>query len=1176
MWRTLNRILVFFLFWALGSCWLIGQTTISSTVVGTVTDAQSAVVPGAEMLLRNVDTSTTWKARTSPTGEYVFPNLMAGNYQVEVTKQGFKKSVSDVTPLGNGVTLRINMALQVGALTEEVTVSAAAPLLQTDQADVNLVLQNRLVRDVPVEGRNFLNYAVLSPLFNSGTGDTVRADWGLASATMPGAKVLNLGGTEYGVGYYIDGINSNDNWVEGPTTSINMDAVQEVKTEIVNFSAEYGRDVGQLSLTTKSGTNALHGSVYDYRQVNGLNARDPYTLFEDPERGRDPWHQDQYGFAVGGPIYIPKVYNGKNKAFFFTSFERLRRRGSSTILALVPTARERNGDFGEWLERFPPKNCQTPFDPDAENCNMIIYNPKQVFFPDPDDPEFLERTPYADNIITNVHPRAAEYVSHFPLPNFTSSVAAIDAPNWKGTQTTGINSDNFSARVDYVPSQKDRLFFKYTYDSGNKLVRGGLIPELTLGSGPRHRSNAINGNWVRSFTPTITNELAINYFRGHNMPEDPEVIRNFMTVDWFRNLVQNVSLPGGGLTDFDKKQLGVEDDGIYALAMGWPYDGLSLGPWEYWYQVIPQLQISDKAVLVRGKHTFKTGFHYFRRDERDNDIIRAMGIWGGYTGRGPRSSDGSGWNTLAEFMTGAVAYQLQRTNITGGDFSLWFRSPEWAGFFNDTWQATPKLTLNFGVRYELAPQAYSVNDYWGVLDKNFPGYRLHMPGLSPGSQNPPYPADKNNFAPRFGFAYRLTNNWVVRGGYGAFYETGRYKFLDQMFFNAPGYGGTEYDSFTYAALNGLNENEVYFTLDNAFPAAIEVQKGDWPFPLGDKGGHLYPWQDTGTIDENTPTAPYLQRWSLDVQRELGPNMMVSLGYVGSKGTKLTIADDLNLPSEGVYLSGDDFHYARPNSQNPDYVDRFGTINAIHHGGNNAYHALAVKFEKRFSSGLSLLSHYTWSKMTDAFFNTSGYTNVSAIGGQWHRNWAHGLSDADHPHRFVAAITYELPLGRNLKGISKTLAAGWQVNTVAVFESGAPTTVFNGDTESFDYMGDVPLRMCDGNGGSRTFFQYFDTSCFVNPAADPNTGIAVSRGNAGRNILRMPGINNWDLSVFKKFAIGESRSLDFRWEMFNGFNHPQWSSVNTWNDTGTNPLSTFGRVDNGRPGRHIQFALKFVF
>lgn len=1139
---------------------LAAQTAISSTILGTVTDPSKAAIPSAEVILKNVDTGQEWKTVTGEGGEHVFPNLKAGNYRVEVTKAGFKKVVSDVISLENGITQRIDLTMQVGAITEQVTVVGAAPALQTDEANVNQIVENRMVRDLPIEGRNFLDYATLAPLFNSGSGDQLRRDWGLASITMPGGKVLNLGGTEYSVGYYVDGVNLNDSWVEGPTTNVPIDSVQEVKTEIVNYSAEYGREVGQLSMTTKSGTNHLHGSVYDFRMVNGLNARDPYTIFEDPDRGRDHWHHDQFGFAVGGPVVIPRVYNGRNKAFFFASYDGYRRKGFETQLAYTPTERERNGDFGEWLERFPG-------DP-----SMVIYDPSSF------DSVTQERQAFPNNVITNPHAKALEYLSHFPVPNFTSPIAE-DIRNWKGIAETDTRYNTFAARFDFVASAKDQFFIKYNRHQGSRLVAGGLIPELgTGGPGPNNRSNSIGANWVRTFAPTLTSELTFHYFLGHNRPDDPKTIQRLAGVDWFRNLVQNVSLPAGGLSDFDKQQLELEDDGIYALNIGDPFNSMSLGRDEWWYQYIPQLQIDEKATKVFGRHTFKAGFRYFRREERDNDVIRSIFVGGGYTGRGPFVPDGSGWNTLAEFATGVVTAMTQRNLITGGDASLYFRMPEWGWFVGDKWQATRKLTLDLGVRYELAPQAFSVNDYWGVLDKNFAGFRMFMPGLTPGSKNPPYPADKNNFAPRIGFAYRVRDDWVVRAGYGVFYDTGRYKFMDQMFFNSPGYGGVFFDSPTYAALNGLDPNQVWFTLDNSFPPSPELGRGDWPEAVGDKGGVLCPRCDTYTIDEVTPIAPYLQRWSLDVQRQLGHNMVVSVGYVGSKGTKLTIDDDLNLPPEGVYLNSDDFHLARPNSQDPQFVDRFGSILAIHRGGNNGYHAMLAKFERKFSGGLSLMTHYTWSKMTDTFFNTSGYTNVSAIGGQWHRDWSHGLSDADHRHRFVASLVYELPLGRNWRGIAKTLAGGWQVNSITVFESGAPATVFNGDTSSFDYMGDVPSRTCNGNlsGGQGSFFRYFDTSCFVNAPDLNEDGIADFRGTAGRNIIRGPGINNWDLSIFKKFAIGEGRSLDFRWEMFNAFNHAQWSSVNTWNDTGTNPLSTFGRISGGRAGRRIQFALKFVF
>ncbi len=1165
---NVRSIVLLFLCFALMGAAVLAQTTLKSTILGTVMDSQKAVMPGVEVLLKNTETGVEWKGQTGAAGEFVFPNLIAGKYQVEVSKSGFKKSISAPSDLENGRTLRIDLTLEVGEISQQIEVSAATPLIHTDDADVNQVIENKLVRDLPVQGRNFLNYAAIAPMFNSGTGDNGRAEWGLASATAPGAKVMNLGGTEYGVGYYIDGINSNDNWVEGPTTNVNMDTVQEVKTEVINYSSEYGRDVGQLSLTTKSGTNDLHGTVYDFRQVNGLNARDPYSKYEDPNRGRDPGYQDQYGFTVGGPVFIPKVFNGKNKAFFFAGWERLRRRGQDTYLAYVPTERERNGDFGEWLERFP------------DNPAMVIYDPLSF------DPATQERQPFANNMLTRVDPKAAAYLSHFPLPNFASPNPE-DIRNYSGKAATGINNDNLNLRFDYFLTAKDQIFFKYTRDTGQKLYENGLIPDLTLGSGPVHKVSIFNGNWVRTFGPSLSNEFKFSYMKAKNMSEDSKVINRFMTVDWYRNLFKNTSVEGGGFSDYDKKMLEVNSDAVFATSIGgWDapssyLNSLSLGPGEYWYQAIPQMQISDNVMKIHRRHTIKGGFHYFFREERDNDIIRSVSFNGTYTGRGPFISDGSGWNNLAEFMTGVVTSMNQRTYVTGGqDASLWFRMPEWAGFLNDTWQVNSRLTMNLGLRYELAPPLTSVNSYWGVLDRSYPGWRLVMPGTTPGTNAKPFSADKNNFAPRFGFAYRANDKTVVRGGFGIFYETGRVKFMDQVFWNSPGYGGATYDSSTYSAIAGKDPAEVYFTMDNTFEPAQGVVKGTWPIPLGEKGGILYPRQDTTTIDQESAVTGYLQRWSLDVQRDLGRDMMVSLGYVGSKGTKLTIADDLNLPAEGVYLTGDDFQMARPLClQNPEYCDRFGQVLAVHKNGNNSYQALTFRFDKRFSHGLSVTSNYTWSKMTDIVFANGGYGNTSVLGGQWHRDWSHAASDADHTHRFVGVFTYALPFDQFLKNAwARRLAGGWQVNSITTFESGSPVSVYNGDTTSFDYMGDVPFRLSNGNlpGGEQTFTRYFDTSAFVNPGDANGDGVADSRGNAGRNIIRLPGINNWDISIFKKFPIHEGHNLELRWEMFNAFNHTQWSHVNTTNDKGTNPFSTFGQISGGRPGRFVQWAIKYIF
>lgn len=1165
---------------------LTGQVVLTSTVVGNVSDPQRAVVPDAKVVLKNIDTGVEWKTMTNSAGDFQFPNLIAGNYNVEVNKSGFSRATSTTIALQNGVSQRVNFTLTVGQATEVVDVTGSSEIMKTEDANVSEVIQQKMVRDLPIEGRNWLNYAQIVPNFNSGTGDTSRVNWGLASATAPGgAKQLNVGGTEYGVGYYVDGLNNNDNWVEGPVMNVNMDAVQEVKAEVTNYSAEYGRDVGQISLTTKSGTNHLHGTVYDFFQNAGLNANDPYSkAYGTP---RSPYHQNQYGFTVGGPVYIPKIFNGQNKMFFFFSFEQFRNSGQAALHAYVPTAAERTGDFSDWLQKYPvdPASCDGSASA-PDNCRYVLYNPYTY------DPATQTRQPYANNVITNPDPIALAYLSHFPMPNWTSPVAG-DLNNWQGTTTNGIQNNNYTARVDYNLTQRDAVYFRYSHDSGHKINEGGLIPELALGDGPVHNVNTYQGHWTHTFGATFTNEVNFSLTKAYNWSNQSSQINKFMQTTWLPNLFQNTSTGGAGFTPYDLSTLGITNDGTFSVGFaGNLFSPLSLGATEYWYQAVPIYQLSDNAAKMLGKHTLKFGFYWSRRDERDNDVIRSMNVGGdcagcgevsNYTGRGPFSNDGSGWNTLAEFETGAVYTMNQRTPLTGGDGSLWFRMPEYAAYVNDVWNVTPRFTLTLGLRYDVGVPAYSVDNYWGVLDMNYPGYRLAMPGLTPGISNPPYPADKNNFAPRVGIAVRVDDKTVVRGGYGIFYETGRFKFLDQMFWNSPGYGGATYSSPDYAGINGMDPNQPYFSLSNVFPAPNSIAKGTWPIPIGTAGGELYPRQDATTIDSNSAVTPYIQRWSLDIQRSLGKSASLTVGYVGSEGTKLTTQYDLNLPAQGVYMTGEDFYQARPLSAQ--YPDRWGTINAVHHNRSNNYNALNVTFKTQDWHGLSSLVGYTWSKQLDTFFGENGESGVQAIGGQWNPRWSYGPSDADHPQRFVATLMYELPGRRLSNRLLREVVGGWQINSITTFESGSPTTVFNGYTSSFDYMGDVPDRVCSGNlsGNQRSFTHYFNTDCFVEPAPDPVTGIATHRGNERRNVLWGPGINNWDMGLEKAFKLfGESKELQFRAEAFNVFNHTQWSTINTpgyngvLDDRQVNPESQFGYVTGARPGRHMQFALKFVF
>jgi hypothetical protein len=842
---------MFFLLFVLSSsCIVRAQTNVTSRILGTITDPQGAAVAGADVRLVDVDTGRDWKTHTGTDGGYVFPDLNAGHYRVEATHAGFKNVHSETIELGGaGTTLRVDLPLAVSGTTGSVTVTAAAvPLAHTDDADVNTALDSDMIKDVPIQGRNFLNYAQLAPLFNSGNGQST---WGVAQqTTIESQKPLNLGGSEAMLGYYVDGVNNNDNWGGSQLANLDMNAISEVQVQTLNYSSAYTRDIGQITLTVKSGTNKLHGDAYDFFQSSDFNAIDSYTEIVDPAVTKSPYHENLFGGRLGGPIYIPKVYDGRGKAFFFVSYEGIRKDGTLPIFGYVPTADERLGNFSAWLQEFPG-------DP-----RYIIYNPFTF------NPVTQTRQPYLNNIITNPSPQAEAYLSHFPLPNFSSGIPG-DVRNWAGQGLNGITNNNLTLRFDYNFRAADQIFVDLLRDSGEPFEAASPVPALAVGvdgssplpngNGPIHSTPLINGQWIHNFSPTLLNRFQMSYLRQHVLNWDPSTIKAYQSSanSWFCNLTQNNSVPGAGLSAFDKSQLDglTSDQCLYSVVFGgsqYGFEDLSLGPSEYYYQYVPIWQITDDLTKVHGKHTFQFGVHYYRKDERDNDVIREIDIGTNtlnahesasgeaYTSKGPFAADGSGWNTEAEFLTGVVTAMRQRTDPTGGETSLWFRSPEWDAYFNDIWQITSKLTLNLGLAYVWAPQAYSVNNYWGVLDQTYPGWRLVMPGLTPGTHNPPFSSEKTDFAPRFGFAYRPIKNWVVRGGYGIFYDTAAYKYLDQMFFNAPGYGGSEYDSPTYASLAGEDPNTPYFTFANTFPTPVTLQKGTWPIPLGTDGGILAP------------------------------------------------------------------------------------------------------------------------------------------------------------------------------------------------------------------------------------------------------------------------------------------------------------------------------------------------
>jgi hypothetical protein len=745
-----------------------------------------------------------------------------------------------------------------------------------------------------------------------------------------------------------------------------------------------------------------------------MNANDPYSNLQGIPRSA--YHQNQYGFTVGGPAYIPKVFNGKNKLFFFTSFEQLRNAGLTNFSAYVPTTADLAGDFSPWLPNasagFNPSQCNGNPSTEPGACTFVIYDPTTY------NPTTGLRTAFPGNKISSAllatpsTQTALSYLSHFPSPNGYSSTVPGDYDNYAGSYTSGINDNNYTVRADYNISSRDVVYFRYLHDMGYKINNPGnllayntsgigvvLDKEIDEGDGPFHRVNTFQVHYVHTFNARLSNELNVSWMRAYNYSNLTSQI-NALDNSWLPGLFANSSSNMAGFTPFDKSQLGVANDANFAVNIGSGGlfgNDLSLGTdnaGEYWYQYVPIFQLTDNVQKLWGQHFLKAGFDMAHRYERDNDIIRSVSVNGGYTGMGPDISDGSGFNFLAEFETGFVSNMNQRTPATSGDASLYYGTPEYGAYVGDAWSATQKLTVTLGLRYDLPIPAYSVDNYWGVLDQTYPGWRFVMPGLTPGTNSHPFSADKKDFAPRIGLAYRLDDKTVIRSGYGIFYETGRFKFLDQVTWNSPAYGGTQY----YSSSISNGPGGTGYTLADTFPAPISVARGTWPYPLGTDGGLMWTpgsQSTTSTVDQKTWTTPYMQRWSLDVQRQFGKSVVATLGYVGSEGTHLPIQYDLNLFPQGFYpdmnvqLSGAGecltCDAARP--QTAVAPGRWGSVNSVRPIQSNNYNALNGQLKTSNWHGATTEFAYTWSKQMDEYFGESGESNNAGvskeiIGGQW--------------------------------------------------------------------------------------------------------------------------------------------------------------------------------------------------
>ncbi|HXA08164.1 MAG TPA: carboxypeptidase-like regulatory domain-containing protein [Bryobacteraceae bacterium] len=1097
----------------------LGAQTTSGAVVGTVTDPSGAVIGGASITVTNVDTSISVKATTDASGEYVVTPLSVGHYSVTVEATGFKRSIRTDITLNVQDRLRVDAKLEVGAVTDTVEVAAAAPMLETDTSYLGEVVDSQRIVDLPLNGRFFTRLAVLT----AGTTPTVH-----------GARDENTGGFSsngvrpYQNNFLLDGVDNNSlsedlvsqqSFVIGPPP----DAIAEFKVQTNSMSAEFGRSGGAvLNVTIKSGTNALHGTAYEFLRNSTLDAK---NFFDSPTNPIPPFKQNQFGFSVGAPVLIPKLFNGKNRTFFFFDYQGTRIRTGQTFLATVPPDSWRTGNFSGYNQIFDPATTVT----DA-NGNTT-------------------RQPFSGNQIplSRFNPIAAKLLSMFPEPNVAGLTSAFGVSNNYLSNPVEPNDTNqFDLRIDHRISESDSIFGRFSYSNNIDNPPGPIPPPLdaaSFSSGNflnRPRNLVITETHI--FSPRIVNELRLGYSRNRS---------ERLQFDANENLSAQLGIPG---VPFSTNNGGLPQFGVSGLN--------NFGSSEYQPTVETQevYHIIDSVSIIRGRHTLKIGAELKPRVNfsiLQPPVPRGAFSFTGQFTNDPNNVSNTGLGS-ADFLLGIV----QQAQISSFINDM-FQQPGQFYYVQDDFKVSKKLTLNLGLRYEFV--VHAMEKYNAEANFNIATNTLDIAGgrqdaLPPNwypqiavNRNAPrslVPNQKHDFGPRVGFAYNMFKNTVIRGGYGIFYSS--YE-AGPLSIPNPGNNPPFFEQANYNSVSAIQPNAIVNNLSQGFPLdALSNPSLPSVFALDPRFSN-----------------PYVQHWQLSVQQELGWNTVWEVAYAGSKGTRLY---EFRQANPVTPTSDPNANYA--NLRPRPYLGDFSLWCSCN---SSTYHSLQTKIEKRFSNDLSFLTAFTYGKSIDEVSTAS----LGFHGGGYARNWNHpewekGPSDFDQKFRFVNSVTYILPIGKGkrllggLNGVGNALLGGWELQGIQSATSGVPLTInasigesnTNGDSE------ERPNRVA----GVPLYPSSQDASLWFNPAAFTATAFGTL-GNAGRNIIYSAPQVSIDSSLFKDFAIRERIKVQFRSEFFNMLNHPNFraNSLNTSFDA-----PGAGAFTAAQPARQIQFALKFIY
>jgi hypothetical protein len=1199
---------------------LFAQAGATGAILGTVTDSSGAVLPNVKVTVINTETGVAYNTVTTSAGDFDVPSLNPGTYTVSAEASGFERSKTKAFTLQVDQKVRIdNLSLKPGAVTVTEEVTAQAVELDTDTAALSQEMSGDQVANLPLNGRNFMQLLLV------GAGAvTVGGEQGTMRQGEGGAVSIN-GGRPEGNNYTLDGLNNTDQALQTPAVILSQDAIGEFKVESGIYPAENGFGASQVNLVSKAGTNSLHGTLFESDRNNAFDAV-PFTnaSYTGTPTSNPVLKLNQFGFVVSGPVYIPKIYHGRDKTFFMANYEGWRMNNGQSIREVVPTPAELSGDFSATtLPQIKDSNGNVVI---AAGSLLPAYGTTAC--------QAAQNAGY-DCLPADPATGLNDWGTKVPASAQTARIGLVAVANgfWAtpNVANTTEGTNNFITNVG-APLTSNQQTYRGDQNLGRLGSIFGRYTHATYQNSNIYNSGSINYGLEQYFQTEDSWEVS------HTINLGARNVNNFS----FGKLT--ASAPEGSAAPPASVVSALGETGTFThfgpLQQTWPNVGFGTGGFasgggpvnSYSGSQNPNWEFVDSFTTVHGKHTIGLGIDYRRWHLVRNLDDDFYGDWSfsGKTGANnfepvsatnaasscsnPASAINGGnplcgtGNAVADMLTGYysgvggfVPGPLSPTTQAGNpqDHVFSYLGP----YAEDDWKVSPKLSINYGLRWDFRAAAYEASNHFFWLDTTNPNgglcfadRALSTNGVAPGvglnggpilryCGSVPHPGSKLPFAPRFGVNYRVDDKTVLRGGYGIFFDS---------------YEGREIDDSA--------DIYPYSIRNNLAPATVGSQPklSNQLFPSYSTLG-AFPESSLSfiaVIESENPLNPYVQSWTLSVEREMAKNTTLEVNYIGTKSTHLldrrNIAQPYPIPASslafcqeqnasGTYINATVSPCARV-YRNP-YANFNGTyIDSDFHGYAN-YNAVNIKFEHR-AHDLAATAVFTWAKSLD---DKSAAAGVGGTGGGYQGfinnqdpNLDYGPSDFDVDHRFVASYVYQLPFGRGKKFAGTVNRAadlavgGWQLSGITTFQTGFPFSILGSDplglTDATNNRGNY-VPGCKIHGNLTEPFQRINAACFSNPALG-------EFGNTSRNFLRQPGINNWDMAIGKDFSITERLRFLFKMDTFNTFNHHQYAGdvggLIVAGSGGNNAIdnsvgdATFGRITTASSPRILQFSGKIQF